>query len=100
MNNSNNIINLGIQLIPKNNNNNFELIDKAIEVIKKYNYKTVVTPFETVIECTFEQGLKVLSDLNVLCETEPGLTWLMNVRVHAKTGSDIFMDDKTAKHNQ
>ena len=97
-NKANHIINMGIQLVPLNNDANFELIEEAITIIKKYNYKTVVTPFETVIECTFEEGTNVLNQLNLLCSKHDNLTWLLNVRIHAKTGSDIVMEHKTAKH--
>lgn len=89
---------MGIQLVPLNNDANFELIDEAIAIIKKYNYKTTVTPFETVIECTFEEGTNVLNELNLLCNKHDNLTWLLNVRIHAKAGSDIVMENKTEKH--
>jgi len=97
-NKANHTINMGIQLVPLNNDANFELIDEAIAIIKKYNYKTTITPFETVIECTFEEGTNVLNELNLLCNKHENLTWLLNVRIHAKTGSDIVMEHKTEKH--
>ena len=89
---------MGIQLVPLNIDANFDLIDEAIAIIKKHDYKTTVTPFETVIECTFEQGTNVLNELNLLCNMHDNLTWLLHVRIHAKTGSDIIMENKTEKH--
>jgi uncharacterized protein YqgV (UPF0045/DUF77 family) len=94
-----NTINLGIQLVPLNNDTNFKLIDEAIAIIKKHNFKTIVTPFETVVECSFEEGTAILNQLNELCNNHSNLTWLLNVRIHAKTGADIIMEHKTAKHN-
>jgi uncharacterized protein YqgV (UPF0045/DUF77 family) len=92
------LVNIGIQLIPLNNDSNYELIDHAILLIKKHNFKTVVTPFETVVECTYENGMILLKEINELCSTYTELTWLLNIRIHSKAGFDVTMESKTQKH--
>lgn len=92
------LINMGIQLVPLNNDSNFEMIDKAIALIKNNKHKTIVTPFETVVECTFSEGQLLLSQINELCMAYDNLTWLLNVRFHGQTGVDIVMEAKTDKH--
>jgi uncharacterized protein YqgV (UPF0045/DUF77 family) len=92
------LVNIGIQLIPLNNDSNYELIDNAISLIKKHNFKTVVTPFETAVACTYENGLILLQEINELCSTYSELTWLVNIRIHSKAGFDVTMESKTQKH--
>jgi len=95
---SKNLINVGIQLVPLKIENAIFIIDVAIAIIKKHGYKTTVTPFETVVECTFEQSTKLLTDINNMCEKYNDLEWLLNVRYHCNAGADVIADDKTMKH--
>jgi uncharacterized protein YqgV (UPF0045/DUF77 family) len=93
------IINIGLQLVPLNIHERYEMIDDVIALIKSKQYKTVVTPFETVVECTFEQGTTLMNEINTIMQQQENLTWLLNVRIHANTAEDVFMSSKTDKHN-
>jgi uncharacterized protein YqgV (UPF0045/DUF77 family) len=93
------IINIGLQLVPLNINERYEMIDEVIALIKSKQYKTVVTPFETVVECSFEQGTKLMNEINGVMQQQENLTWLLNVRIHANTADYVSMDSKTDKHN-
>jgi uncharacterized protein YqgV (UPF0045/DUF77 family) len=75
------------------------MIDDVIALIKSKQYKTVVTPFETVVECTFEQGTALMNEINAIMQQQENLTWLLNVRIHANTAEDVSMNAKTDKHN-
>lgn len=91
-------VNFGLQLIPLNVNARFELIDEVIAHIQSTQYVSMVTPFETVVECTFEQGTQLMNEIHEILQKENELVWLLNSRIHVNNASDVFMKDKTAKH--
>ena len=93
------IINIGLQLVPLDINERYEMIDDVIALIKSKQYKTVVTPFDTVVECTFEQGTALMNEINAILQQQENLTWLLNVRVHANNAENVSIDSKTDKHN-
>ena len=95
---NNNLINIGFQLVPLARTNNIEIIDGVIAIIQSKGYHYEVNPFETVVECTFEQGTSMMNEINDYCNQIEGLARLFYIRIHAKTGEDILMSSKTEKH--
>lgn len=94
----NKIVNFGLQLVPLNVNARFELIDEVIAHIQSTGYVSTVTPFETVVECSFEQGTVLMNEIHSILQKESELVWLLNCRIHVNNAADVFMSDKTAKH--
>jgi uncharacterized protein YqgV (UPF0045/DUF77 family) len=92
------IVNFGLQLVPLNADASYDLIDEVILHIQSKNYPTTVTPFETVIECTFEQGTDLMNEVNRLLQKDGELVWLLNLRIHVNNAADVYMQDKTTKH--
>lgn len=93
-----NLINIGFQLVPLARTNNIEIIDRVITIIQSKGYNYEVNPFETVVECTFEQGTSLMNEINDYCSNIEGLARLLYIRIHAKTGEDILMKSKTEQH--
>jgi uncharacterized protein YqgV (UPF0045/DUF77 family) len=94
----NNIVNFGLQLVPLNIAARYELIDEVILHIQSKKYPSTVTPFETVVECSFEQGTTLMNEINSMLQKDGSLVWLLNIRIHANNAADVYMQDKTAKH--
>ena len=92
------MINAAIQLLPtQGTKNKIELIDEAIELIKKSNLKYLVCPFETVVEGTFEQVSKLINDIRVKTLNNGCEQLLINIKIHA-ANSDLFFEDKLIKY--
>jgi uncharacterized protein YqgV (UPF0045/DUF77 family) len=96
----NNTINIGFQLVPLARMNNIEIIDGVIAILQSKGYRYEVNPFETVVECTFEQGTQLMNEINDYCNGIDELARLLYIRIHAKTGEDILMSSKTEKHRK
>jgi uncharacterized protein YqgV (UPF0045/DUF77 family) len=96
------MINCGFQLVPidKTKESAFAKIDEVILLIKKRASSCVVTPFETVAECSLEVAHQLIRDINTLLCESGEMEYLLYVRFHVNSAADVFMDDKTAKHNQ
>lgn len=94
----NKIVNFGLQLVPLNVDARYDLIDVVILHIQSKKYPTTVTPFETVVECTFEEGTTLMNEINTLLQKDGKLVWLLNLRIHANNAADVYMQDKTGKH--
>jgi Uncharacterized conserved protein len=92
-------INLALQILPKaNTQNTYEIIDKAIEVIQKSGLPYVVCPFETVIEGTYEQVMKVVKDAQDACFTHGAEELIANIKIQRAKNVDVFIDDKLKKY--
>jgi uncharacterized protein YqgV (UPF0045/DUF77 family) len=93
------LINCGIQLLPIGDKQlSYKLIDEAIEQIKNKNFKCIVTPFETIIETSFEESQNIIKELNDFCNSKK-IEFVLNIRMHCHWNQDILMDEKTTKFN-
>jgi uncharacterized protein YqgV (UPF0045/DUF77 family) len=94
----NNIINLGIQVIPlRYNGDKYAIIDKAIECIQHAGFPYRVTPFETVIEGPEKQLHDLIATIKHVCYANGCLELIVNMRTHSACDADILMNDKTQK---
>jgi hypothetical protein len=50
------------------------------------------------VECSFEQGTVLMNEIHTILQKESELVWLLNCRIHVNNAADVFMSDKTAKH--
>jgi uncharacterized protein YqgV (UPF0045/DUF77 family) len=92
-------INLAIQILPKaNDKNTYAIIDKAIEVIQNSGLKYVVCPFETVIEGTYEEVMRVSKEAQDICFEHGATELITNVKIQRAKDHDVFIDDKLAKY--
>jgi len=94
---SSKLINCGIQIIPiAEKTFSYKIIDEVIELIKSKNYKSIVTPFETVVETSFDEVQKLINDINELCNSKE-IEFVLNLRMHCSWNEDILMNEKTEK---
>jgi len=96
MNNSNKPIKevfLAFQVIPRvENGNNFEVVDKAIEVVKKANVPFQVGAMETTMRGELDQLLQIVKDAQQACYDHGALEVIINIKIHTKTAqaTDTF----------
>ncbi|TVP47794.1 MAG: thiamine-binding protein [Mongoliibacter sp.] len=96
---SKNIINLGIQIIPKSKTlEAYTLVDKAIAVIQESGVKHVVTPFETVMEGTQEELLKIAQKAQDAVLGAGADEVLVYFRIQVRKNEDVTIDSKIGKY--
>lgn len=88
-------ITLGIQIVPKSmNKSTYELVDAAIDVIIKSGIKHQLTPFETVMEGTYEE-LMMISEIAQKAVLEAGADeCLVYYRIHYRKTEDVTFKEK------
>ncbi|MBN1987061.1 MAG: thiamine-binding protein [Prolixibacteraceae bacterium] len=94
-----NKINLAIQVLPEAEGKiKYSLVDKAIETIVKSGYRYQVCPFETVVECTFEQIPQLLESIHEACKNAGTEKMLTNLKLQVNFGNDVTIEDKMEKY--
>ena len=94
-----NIINLGIQIVPKSKGlDSYWLVDQAIEVIQKSGVKHVVTPFETVMEGTQDELMSIARDAQQAVLDAGADEVLVYYRMQIRKDKDVSIEDKTGKY--
>lgn len=94
-----NIINLGIQIVPKSKAiDSYWLVDQAIEVIQKSGVKHVVTPFETVMEGTQDELMEIAREAQQAVLDAGADEVLVYYRMQIRKDKDVSIEDKTGKY--
>ncbi len=100
MNWKKNKINVAIQVLPEADGKvKYELVDKAIEEIKKSGFDYKVCPFETVVECNFNELPRLLEDIHGACRDAGTEKMLMNLKIQVDFNNQVTIDDKMRKYN-
>ncbi|MEQ9300866.1 MAG: thiamine-binding protein [Cyclobacteriaceae bacterium] len=95
----NNQINLGIQIVPiANAKDGYPIIDACIAKIQSSGMKYTVTPFETVLEGQYPEIMNLVNELYDLAISKSE-ELVINIRIHAKNGQDVYGAEKTDKFN-
>lgn len=95
-----NKINVAIQVLPEADGKiKYQLVDKAIECIANSGFKYQVCPFETVVECSFEQFGDLLEKVHEACKIAGTERMLTNVKVQVDFNKEVTIDDKIKKYS-
>lgn len=93
-------INLGIQTIPiADADKCYPIIDQCIHLIQASGITYQVTAFETILEGRYREIMDLVDRLYELALSKSD-ELVINIRLHAKRGQDVFGTDKTLKFNQ
>lgn len=93
MSNQNSEIYVAFQVIPRmKNGNNFELVDKAIDVVKRANVSYQVGPMETTMTGNLEQLLDIIKAAQQECLDSGAVEVITNIKIHNRTleATDTF----------
>jgi len=94
-----NKVNIAIQVLPKSKNNDeYNIIDNAIECIQKSGLKYKVCPFETVIEGEYDKIIKLVQNIKETCFSTGAYELIMNLKIHARRGKDVLINEKMNKY--
>ncbi len=94
-----NKVNLALQIIPKSTAvHSYDLVDVAIDTIRKSGLNFLVCPFETVIEGTYKEVMQVAEQAKEACFAAGATDVLVYMKLQESKSEDIAFDDKIAKH--
>ena len=84
---------LAFQVIPRSRiGNNFELVDKAIEVVKKANVPYQVSAMETTMKGELNYLLDIVKTAQQACIDNGAIEVITNIKIHYRTpeATDTF----------
>ena len=92
---------IAIQVLPQIAGDELlNIVDKVIDYIKSTGLKTVVGPFETVIEGDFIQLMDIAKECQLICIREGAPSLLTYLKIaYNPNGGTWSIDEKITKHN-
>lgn len=84
---------LAFQVIPRvKSGNNFEVVDRAIDVVKNANVPFQVGAMETTMRGELEQLLEIVKKAQQACYEHGALEVITHIKIHSKTpqATDTF----------
>ncbi len=94
------IVNIAVQVLPKSTNNDtYQIVDKAIEVIQKSGVKYRVCPFETVMEGEYDELMKIVKQLQQTCFDAGAVEVITNIKIQNRKESDVTIEGKMYKYD-
>jgi len=92
-------INVAIQVLPEAEGIvKYSLVDAAIEAIQKSGFHYQVCPFETVVECTFDELAGLLGQLHEACKDAGTERMISNLKIQVDFAKDVTIEDKMEKY--
>ncbi|MFY0600854.1 MAG: thiamine-binding protein [Cyclobacteriaceae bacterium] len=93
---TNHDISLGIQIIPKSktDDNTYELVDHAIEIIQNSGVKHMITPFETVMEGKYDQLMEIADQAQKAVLNAGADECLVYFRIHYRKDAPVSFEEK------
>lgn len=94
------IINIAVQVLPTSTNNDtYQIVDKAIEVIQKSGVKYRVCPFETVMEGEYDELMQIVKQLQQTCFDAGAVEVITNIKIQNRKESDVTIEGKMYKYD-
>lgn len=99
MNWKKNKINVAIQVLPEAEGKiKYSLVDEAIKAIADSGMRYQVCPFETVVECDYEQLPVLLETVHQACASAGTEKMLTNLKVQVNFSNNVTIEDKMEKY--
>ena len=95
------VASIAIQVLPQSVEGDevLRIVDKVIAYIKSTGLKSVVGPFETVIEGSFEKLMDIAKECQLICVREGAASLLTYMKIAYNPNGGVWsIDEKTAKH--
>jgi len=94
----NKTVNIALQILPSSKSiHPYLLVDKAIEVIAASGLRYKVTPFETVMEGSYDEIMNVVKLAQEACYKAGAESLMTYVKIQSSQ-NDVSIDDKMEKY--
>ncbi|WP_291125014.1 thiamine-binding protein [Flavobacterium sp. UBA6031] len=91
-------VNIALQILPSSKTiHPYKLVDKAIEVIANSGLIYRVTPFETVMEGSYDEIMKVVKQAQEACYKAGAESLMTYIKIQSST-TDVSIVDKMEKY--
>ena len=91
-------VNIALQVLPVSKDiHPYILVDKAIEAIAASGLNYKVTPFETVIEGTYDQIMEVVKKAQKACYDAGAESMMTYIKIQSSR-EDVSIEDKMEKY--
>ena len=95
-----NKINVAIQVLPEAEGKiKYTLVDEAIKYIQKSGFRYKICPFETVVECNYDDLPELLQGIHNACAIAGTERMLTNLKVQMNFSGDVTIEDKMEKYS-
>lgn len=92
-------INMAVQILPWSANvHPYNIVDAAIEIIKKSGVKYKVCPFETVMEGEYDVLMKIVEEIHEACYKAGADNLLCNIKIQTNKEGFVTIEDKMGKY--
>jgi len=96
-----NIVNVAIQVLPQSATKKaYDLVDVAIEVIKKSGLKYRVCPFETVVEGPYDKIIQTVEEMQLKCFENGAEELLVYLKIQNRNNVDVTIEEKMHKYDK
>lgn len=93
-------INVAVQVLPEADGKvKYALVDEAIGAIARTGFKYQVCPFETVVECTFDELPQLLEMIHEACRDAGTERMLTNLKIQVDFSGGVTIEDKMHKYS-
>ena len=94
----NKTVNIALQILPTSKTiHPYALVDKAIEVIANSGLRYKVTPFETVMEGTYDEIMDIVKRAQEACYAAGAESLMTYIKIQSSI-SDVSIEDKMEKY--
>jgi uncharacterized protein YqgV (UPF0045/DUF77 family) len=91
-------VNIALQILPTSKTiHPYLLVDKAIEVIAASGLHYKVTPFETVMEGSYDEIMQVVKQAQQACYNAGAESLMTYIKIQSST-MDVSIEDKMEKY--
>lgn len=92
------IVNIALQILPSSSTvHPYVIVDKAIEVISASGLRYKVTPFETVVEGSYDEIMAVVKRAQEVCYEAGAVSLMTYIKIQSSL-NDVSIDDKMEKY--
>ncbi len=93
-----NTVNIALQILPASKDKHpYTLVDEAIKIIGQSGLKYRVTPFETVMEGTYDEIMEVVKQAQDACYAAGAESLMTYLKIQSST-EHVHIEDKMQKY--
>ncbi len=95
----NNTVNIALQILPTSKTvHPYSIVDAAIAVIAASGLKYRVTPFETVMEGSYDRIMEVVKLAQQACYDAGAENLMTYLKIQSNGNGDVSIEDKMGKY--
>ena len=95
----NNTVNIALQILPTSKTvHPYSIVDAAIAVIAASGLKYRVTPFETVMEGSYDRIMEVVKLAQQACYDAGAENLMIYLKIQSNGNGDVSIEDKMGKY--